>query len=167
MREDATLRIEKRRDRRNPSDMRRRKHFVKILKKYTRTSFGASNNKANGVDWKLHDGGLTKINDVHLGASDKCIDCKVESAQPKNLAKMPYSRDGQVVKLPQIAARERGPGPTRYMLKTLCRSNGHDITKPRNPAYSLGPRLQPIKSFNSPGPCHLPARDQPGTRRNP
>ncbi|XP_027048876.1 outer dense fiber protein 3-like isoform X2 [Pocillopora damicornis] len=70
---------------------------------------------------------------------------------------MPDSRDGQVVKLPQIAARERGPGPARYMLKSLCRSDSHDITKHRNPAYSLGPRLQPVKSFNSPGPCYLPA----------
>lgn len=85
-----------------------------------------------------------------------CVDCKVESAQTKNPAKMPDSIDGQVVKLPQIAARERGPGPARYMLKTLCKSQSHDITKRRNPEYSLGSRLQPIKSFNSPGPCYLP-----------
>lgn len=69
---------------------------------------------------------------------------------------MPDSRDGEVVKLPQIAARERGPGPARYLLKTLSKHVDHDITKYRNPAFSFGSRLQPIKSFNSPGPCHLP-----------
>lgn len=69
---------------------------------------------------------------------------------------MPDSRESQVVKLPQIAARERGPGPARYMLKTLTKHENHDITKHRNPAFSFGSRLQPIKAFNSPGPCYLP-----------
>ena len=69
---------------------------------------------------------------------------------------MPDSRDGEVVKLPQIAARERGPGPARYMLKTLSKYENHDIAKYRNPAYSFGTRPKPIKVFNSPGPCHLP-----------
>jgi len=69
---------------------------------------------------------------------------------------MPNSRDDQVVKLPQIAARERGPGPARYMLKTLSKYESHDITKHRSPAFSFGTRLEPIKTFNSPGPCHLP-----------
>ncbi|KAL9984224.1 hypothetical protein ACROYT_G006497 [Oculina patagonica] len=63
---------------------------------------------------------------------------------------------GEVVKLPQIAARERGPGPARYLLKTLSKHADHDITKYRNPAFSFGSRLQPVKTFNSPGPCHLP-----------
>lgn len=116
-----------------------------------------NNTKVNGTDWKLHNGGLTEIISVHQRASEECVDCKEDSAPPKNPAIMPDSRDGQVVKLPQIAARERGPGPARYMLKSLCRSDSHDITKHRNPAYSLGPRLQPVKSFNSPGPCYLPA----------
>ena len=69
---------------------------------------------------------------------------------------MPDSRDGQVVKLPQITERERGPGPARYMLKTLSKYESHDISKHRNPAYSFGTRLKPLKAFNSPGPCYLP-----------
>jgi len=69
---------------------------------------------------------------------------------------MPENKDGQAVKLPQIGARERGPGPARYMLKTLSKYESHDISKHRCPAYSFGTRLKPIKSFNSPGPCYLP-----------
>lgn len=79
-----------------------------------------------------------------------------ERASKKNPAKMPDSVDGQVVKLPQIAARERGPGPARYLLKPLSKHENHDVSKHRNPAFSFGVRLQPNKLFNSPGPCHLP-----------
>ena len=81
---------------------------------------------------------------------------KLRARNAHRTAKMPDSRDGGVVKLPQIAARERGPGPARYMLKTLSKYENHEIAKYRNPAYSFGTRPNPIKVFNSPGPCHLP-----------
>ncbi|KAL5499636.1 hypothetical protein EMCRGX_G011088 [Ephydatia muelleri] len=57
---------------------------------------------------------------------------------------------------PTIAAKERGPGPSRYCLPQCVGYNGHDTTKLRMPAYSFGQRLESMfKSECSPGPGYF------------
>jgi len=53
-----------------------------------------------------------------------------------------------------IAARERGPGPGRYNLSSLCGFDKHCSTRLRHPAYSLGARRKPITKDCSPGPVY-------------
>ncbi|KAI6661134.1 Outer dense fiber protein 3-like [Oopsacas minuta] len=58
--------------------------------------------------------------------------------------------------LPIIAAKERGPGPGRYVLPSSCGFAKHDNTKKQNPAYSFGQRLDNLNHWNdaSPGPVY-------------
>lgn len=58
---------------------------------------------------------------------------------------------------PNIAARERGPGPGRYGLPSTCGYIKHDFTKHMKPAYSFGNRLENSMFGKdiSPGPAHF------------
>lgn len=65
--------------------------------------------------------------------------------------------DGFAVKArPMIAARERGPGPGRYLLPSSTGSNNHDATKTKQAAYSFGTKLPNsiFKQTPGPGPAH-------------
>ncbi|XP_065910752.1 ciliary microtubule associated protein 1A-like [Dysidea avara] len=58
---------------------------------------------------------------------------------------------------PQIAARERGPGPARYALPTVCGMIGHDQRRYQYPSYTFGMKLGSsiFKKDFSPGPAHF------------
>lgn len=59
---------------------------------------------------------------------------------------------------PMIAAKERGPGPGRYMLPSSVGSTAHDATRKKAPGYSFGTRLASSLGgkTDSPGPSHKP-----------
>jgi len=62
------------------------------------------------------------------------------------------AEEGETQK-PNIAARERGPGPGRYGLPSTMGFQKHDFSKRMNPAYSFGQRLpNTFKDDCSPGP---------------
>lgn len=58
---------------------------------------------------------------------------------------------------PKIAAMERGPGPARYTMPTVCGAIGHDTRKYQFPSYSFGLKLGSslLKKDVSPGPVHF------------
>eukprot|EP00041_Stephanoeca_diplocostata_P008503 m.126019 g.126019 ORF g.126019 m.126019 type:complete len:243 (-) comp17349_c0_seq6:184-912(-) len=64
----------------------------------------------------------------------------------------------QVRVRPMIAAKERGPGPGRYVLPSALGSTGHDATRKKAPGYSFGTKLPSSlgKATDSPGPKHKP-----------
>lgn len=56
-----------------------------------------------------------------------------------------------------IAARERGPGPGRYLLPSSVGTNNHDVTKKQAAGFSFGTKL-PNSIFQKtpgPGPAHF------------
>lgn len=55
-----------------------------------------------------------------------------------------------------IAARERGPGPGRYLLPSSVGTNNHDVTKQKAAASSFGTKLPNsiFKMTPGPGPAH-------------
>lgn len=55
-----------------------------------------------------------------------------------------------------IAAMDRGPGPSKYLLPGTCGHMGHDLRKSRSPAFSFGARHQYSggKINTTPGPAH-------------
>ncbi|KAI6658486.1 Outer dense fiber protein 3-like [Oopsacas minuta] len=71
---------------------------------------------------------------------------------------------------PNIAAKERGPGPARYSLPGTTGKVGHDNTKKVSPSYSFGLKTGSIfVSSITPGPCHLvsPSYTRRGKEGNP
>jgi len=58
---------------------------------------------------------------------------------------------------PNIAAKERGPGPGRYGLPTTIGNAGHDATKKQSSAFTFGTHLGTTmgKKTVGPGPAHL------------
>ncbi|XP_047466199.1 outer dense fiber protein 3-like protein 2a [Mugil cephalus] len=59
-----------------------------------------------------------------------------------------------VKRRPIISARERGPGPGRYILPPTVGYMNHDFTKPSSPAYSFHSRMSSamVSVDSSPGP---------------
>lgn len=57
---------------------------------------------------------------------------------------------------PMIAARERGPGPGRYLLPSACGTSNHDVTKKKSSSFSFGTKLASsiFKNTPGPGPAH-------------
>ena len=57
---------------------------------------------------------------------------------------------------PDIAAKQKGPGPAKYVLPNQTGRICHDPTRPVSPAYSFGKRLGSsiIRPWSSPGPIH-------------
>jgi len=57
---------------------------------------------------------------------------------------------------PNIAAKEKGPGPGRYGLPTSIGNAGHDCTKKQQSAYTFGTHLGTTmgKKTVGPGPAH-------------
>lgn len=65
---------------------------------------------------------------------------------------------GETVKArPNIAAKEKGPGPGRYRLPTTVGGSGHDATKRQASAYTFGTHLGTTmgKKTVGPGPAHM------------
>lgn len=58
---------------------------------------------------------------------------------------------------PNIAAKEKGPGPGRYGLPTTVGANGHDMTKKQSSAFTFGTHLGTTmgKKTVGPGPSHF------------
>ncbi|MES1905715.1 MAG: hypothetical protein MHPSP_002930, partial [Paramarteilia canceri] len=56
-----------------------------------------------------------------------------------------------------IAAEYSSPGPI-YNLRSLCGSNGHDVSSnyAKNPSYSFGIKKSTTLNASSPGPCYYP-----------
>lgn len=66
---------------------------------------------------------------------------------------------------PMIAAREKGPGPGRYLLPSSTGTSNHDASKKKASSYSFGTAL-PSSIFQStagPGPSH---KVEPGMSRH-
>ena len=57
---------------------------------------------------------------------------------------------------PDIAAKQRGPGPAKYVLPNQTGRICHDPTRSISPAYSFGKRLGSslLHPWSSPGPVH-------------
>ena len=57
---------------------------------------------------------------------------------------------------PEIAAKQRGPGPAKYVLPNQTGRICHDPTRTVSPAYSFGKRLGSslVRPWSSPGPVH-------------
>ncbi|XP_046404579.1 outer dense fiber protein 3-B [Ischnura elegans] len=58
-------------------------------------------------------------------------------------------------------ARQTGPGPGVYLMPPTVGYEGHDFTRHRNPAYSIGIKPQALRKFAVPGPMYI----EPGTTR--
>ncbi|XP_071451991.1 ciliary microtubule associated protein 1A [Hetaerina americana] len=61
----------------------------------------------------------------------------------------------------KIMARETGPGPGVYHMPPTVGYEGHDFTKFRSPAYTIGHKPSPLRKFVVPGPQWI----EPGTTR--
>eukprot|EP00128_Syssomonas_multiformis_P008864 Colp12_sorted_trinity150504_noHs@6653 len=62
-----------------------------------------------------------------------------------------------------IEAREKGPGPARYMLPTTVGAESMDATKHKMPSYSFGSKLKELVYTTTPGPAFvLPRIDRKG-----
>ncbi|XP_048768437.2 outer dense fiber protein 3-like [Ostrea edulis] len=57
----------------------------------------------------------------------------------------------------KIPVRERGPGPERYELPSTLGYQAHDCTRPKQPAYTIGKRLERAQTTN-PGPYYVDPR---------
>lgn len=79
-------------------------------------------------------------------------------AQSCNKSRMPNKATGETKKRPDIAAKNKGPGPASYQLPTTLGSKLHDPTKSSGSSFSFGHRPETcmVENWRQPGPLYKP-----------